>query len=156
MSGEKASARFASSAHVHQLAGASTSHHAIFPTYISSHSQASMSFPICDNCTSGHVLPGEPTGSMEYGGTAYYAPAPAPAPATESSVGETQTQDQDQSAQSKKKFAIVLLTDIYGLPLGNCKLIADRFAKELGCDVWVPDLFKGMSPLCFCFPSNVC
>ena len=91
---------------------------------------------------------------MEYGGTAYYAPAPAPAPANESSVGETQTQDQDQSAQSKKKFAIVLLTDIYGLPLGNCKLMADRFAQELGCDVWVPDLFDGTSRLGFLFHSN--
>ena len=84
-----------------------------------------------------------------YDGTAYYAPARAAPNGT--SVGETQDQNQEQS---RRKYAIVLLTDIFGLPLGNCKLMADRFAQELGCDVWVPDLFDGTSRLGFLFHSN--
>ena len=87
-----------------------------------------MSFPICGKCVEGSILPGEPTGSMQYNGTAYFAPAP-----------EGQTQP--------SKSAVVLLTDIFGLPLVNCKIMADRFAKEVGCDVWVPDMFNGASCL---------
>ena len=43
-----------------------------------------------------------------------------------------------------KKFAIILLTDIFGLPLVNNKLLADRFSKELQCDVWAPHYFNGV------------
>ena len=42
--------------------------------------------------------------------------------------------------------AIVLLTDIFGLPLKNSKLIADELSQKVGCDVWVPDLFAGALP----------
>ena len=89
-----------------------------------------MSLPICDKCAEGTILPGEPSGSMQYGETAYFAAA---APDSQSS-----------------KSAVVLITDIFGLPLVNCKIMADRFAKEVGCDVWVPDLFNGVS----CFKSS--
>ena len=41
------------------------------------------------------------------------------------------------------KRTVVLLTDAFGLPLKNCKIIADRIAKDVGCDVWVPDYFAG-------------
>jgi len=56
---------------------------------------------------------------------AYYAPAPAGSP------------------ESSKKKAVLILTDAFGLPLKNPKIMADRIAKELQCDVWVPDLFDG-------------
>ena len=79
----------------------------------------------CEQCTQGYVLPGEPTGSIVDG--AYYT-APAP--------------DDTESTGSKK--AIVLLTDIFGLPLKNSKILADELARKVGCDVWVPDLFAGM------------
>ncbi|CAK5270615.1 unnamed protein product [Mycena citricolor] len=79
----------------------------------------------CPDCFKGSILEGTPTGSIEerFHG-AYFAPA-----ATTSTTGS--------------KRAIVLLTDIFGLPLKNCKVIADEFARRLGCDVWVPDLFAG-------------
>lgn len=44
-----------------------------------------------------------------------------------------------------KKFAVILLTDIFGLPLVNNKLLVDRFSKELQCDVWAPHYFNGAS-----------
>ena len=45
--------------------------------------------------------------------------------------------------EGSSKRAIFLLTDIFGLPLKNSKLIADEISKRLQCDVWVPDLFAG-------------
>ncbi|KAF4608198.1 hypothetical protein EYR40_000542 [Pleurotus pulmonarius] len=74
----------------------------------------------CPDCKKGNVLPGEPTGSISTAG-AYYAPGPSP----------------------HAKRAVLLLTDVFGLPLKNSKLIADALAKRLECDVWVPDLFAG-------------
>ena len=41
--------------------------------------------------------------------------------------------------------AIVLLTDIFGLPLPNPRIIADHLAERVGVDVWVPDYFDGAS-----------
>ena len=78
----------------------------------------------CPQCTQGYVLPGEPTGTMI--DDTYFAAAP-------------------EGASSTK--AIVLLTDIFGLPLKNNKILADELAKRVGCDVWVPDLFGGTSGL---------
>lgn len=73
----------------------------------------------CEQCGQGYVLKGEPEGTMVDG--AYL------------------------SEGGNKTRAILLLTDIFGLPLVNCKIMADRFSKELDCDVWVPDLFGGAS-----------
>lgn len=76
----------------------------------------------CENCTKGSTLPGEPTGSIkpEFDG-AYFAPGP----------------------EGNTKRAIIFLTDAFGLPLVNSKIMADYFAKTLECDIWVPDLFAG-------------
>ncbi|KAI0086560.1 dienelactone hydrolase endo-1-3,1,4-beta-D-glucanase [Irpex rosettiformis] len=82
----------------------------------------------CDQCTQGYVLQGEPEGTMVNG--AYFHPAPT-------------TTDSD----SPSTRAVVLLTDIFGLPLKNSKLIADELSKRLQCDVWVPDLFAGKPPV---------
>ncbi|KAG5638341.1 hypothetical protein H0H81_000584 [Sphagnurus paluster] len=76
----------------------------------------------CPDCTTGGLLPGEPTGSFSTQG-AYLALAPA--------------------AKASSKRAIVFVTDGFGLPLRNCKVMADEIAKELDCDVWVPDYFQG-------------
>lgn len=78
----------------------------------------------CDNCLKGYELPGEPTGSIvpEFNG-AYLAKGP----------------------EGYTKRAIVYLTDIFGLPLKNSKIMADELAKRLSCDVWIPDLFDGTS-----------
>lgn len=74
-----------------------------------------MSF--CEHCKAGHVLPGEPKGTTE--GAAYFSP------------GQDNTR------------AIILLTDAFGLPLKNSKIIADQLAEKVGCDIWIPDIFDG-------------
>ncbi|KAL1700903.1 Alpha/Beta hydrolase protein [Schizophyllum commune] len=82
----------------------------------------------CPSCVRGVVLPGEPKGIMRSASDltvdAYLA---SPKPAAEQWAPST--------------HAIVLLTDIFGLNLVNSKIMADRFSQELGCDVWVPNLF---------------
>ena len=92
---------------------------------------------VCPRCKEGSLLSGEPTGSIlgDFQG-AYFAPAPEP-----------QTEDAGPSAESesRKKSTVLLLTDAFGLPLKNCKIMADELAKRLGCDVWVPDYFNGES-----------
>ncbi|KAJ7644111.1 dienelactone hydrolase endo-1-3,1,4-beta-D-glucanase [Roridomyces roridus] len=77
----------------------------------------------CPDCFRGNALDGEPTGVMQDG--AYFAAGPA---------GNT-------------KRAIILLTDIFGLPLNNPKILADSYSQHLQCDVWVPDLFEGRPPV---------
>ena len=74
---------------------------------------------ICAHCVSGLKLPGDPTGAFHDG--AYFRSA--------------------QSTTSAR--AVVLLTDAFGLPYQNCKLLADIYSQRLGCDVWVPDMFDG-------------
>ncbi|KAJ6584936.1 dienelactone hydrolase endo-1-3,1,4-beta-D-glucanase [Mycena capillaripes] len=79
----------------------------------------------CPDCFRGSVLEGEPTGVMIDG--AYFASA-------------------GTDAQPSKR-AIILLTDVFGLPLKNSKILADNFALHLNCDVWVPDVFAGHPPV---------
>lgn len=73
----------------------------------------------CEQCVQGNIMSGEPEGTMIDG--AYFHEGP------------------------NKKIAVILLTDIFGLPLVNNKLLADRFSKELQCDVWAPHYFNGVS-----------
>jgi len=47
---------------------------------------------------------------------------------------------------SQPTKAIVLLTDVFGLPLPNPRIVADHFAEHVGVDVWVPDFFDGKPP----------
>ncbi|KDQ11566.1 hypothetical protein BOTBODRAFT_35231 [Botryobasidium botryosum FD-172 SS1] len=70
---------------------------------------------LCEHCTTGYALPGTPTGStVTLDGTiAYFSPG--------------------STAHDK---AIVIATDIFGLPGGNNQLIADELAKRAGVDVW--------------------
>lgn len=79
-----------------------------------------MSFTYCEHCQKGNTLPGQPSGETvkEYNG-AYLAPG------------------------ADKSKAVILLTDMFGLPLVNCKIMADQLAEKLGYDVWVPDMFDG-------------
>lgn len=79
----------------------------------------------CPDCFRGAVLEGEPTGVIAQSlDGAYFA-----------------------SGGASNKRAIIFLTDIFGLPLKNSKILADSFAKHLGCDVWIPDLFAGRPPV---------
>jgi carboxymethylenebutenolidase len=74
----------------------------------------------CKDCSKGNVLSGYPTGVIDTNTGAYFA-----------------------AARNPSSRAIVLLTDAFGLPLVNCKIMADRLSQELSCDVWVPDMFDG-------------
>ncbi|KZO96061.1 hypothetical protein CALVIDRAFT_564329 [Calocera viscosa TUFC12733] len=87
---------------------------------------------LCADCISGRRLPGTPKGDMIKVGSldCYYARAPE--------GGRASTAD---------KNVILLLTDIFGLPLGNPKIMADSFAIETGLDVYVPDMFAGKYPI---------
>lgn len=78
----------------------------------------------CPDCTTGGFLLGEPAGTISTMG-AYFSPNP----------------ENDQPSNK----AILLLTDAFGLPMKNCKIMADNLAKRLACDVWVPDIFNGES-----------
>ncbi|TRM64079.1 dienelactone hydrolase [Schizophyllum amplum] len=84
----------------------------------------------CPNCVRGVVLPGEPEGTMRTDLDAYLA---------------SPNKSGDQWTPST--HAVVLLTDIFGLKLVNCKIMADRFSRELGCDVWVPNIFDPEAPV---------
>ncbi|KAJ2928419.1 hypothetical protein H1R20_g8682, partial [Candolleomyces eurysporus] len=84
----------------------------------------------CPKCVEGYELPGEPRGSIqaEFQG-AYFT--------------TFQSQDASSSGSNTSKRAVVLLTDGFGLPLKNCKVIADKISTSLECDVWIPDYFQG-------------
>lgn len=77
----------------------------------------------CPDCISGNPLPGSPKGTEENG--AYFAQG----------SGQEETKDK----------AVVVLTDIFGIAIPNPKIIADTIADRTGFDVWVPDLFNGLS-----------
>ncbi|GAA5870601.1 hypothetical protein JCM1840_004813 [Sporobolomyces johnsonii] len=74
-------------------------------------------------CISGHIHTGEPTGSMqEIGGVPTYVSLP--------------------SGDYDKTKALLFLTDVFGLPLPNNRLLADTFAAN-GIAVYAPELFNG-------------
>ncbi|KIK97069.1 hypothetical protein PAXRUDRAFT_767450 [Paxillus rubicundulus Ve08.2h10] len=83
----------------------------------------------CPDCNRGSILEGTPSGTItKVDRVEAYFVSGAPSDAS-------------------KGFAVVLLTDAFGLALVNSKIIADEISKELACDVWVPDLFNGCRPL---------
>ncbi|KAF9255952.1 dienelactone hydrolase endo-1,3,1,4-beta-D-glucanase [Marasmius fiardii PR-910] len=82
----------------------------------------------CPDCFKGSILAEKPAGNFTSLDGAYLSPAPP---------------DIDEESKSR---AVVLFTDIFGLPLNNPKVIADSLAKRLKCDVWVPDQFGGQPP----------
>ena len=59
-------------------------------------------------------------------------------------VDATSPDTSPDTPRSDSTKAIILLTDIFGVDLVNCKLNADEISKRVGCDVWVPDFFGGM------------
>ena len=89
----------------------------------------SITLMACPNCAEGAFLPGEPTGTInpDFQG-AYYAPGPL---------------SDGTSTSNTSRLSVLLLTDAFGLPLKNCKIMADDLAKRLECDVWIPDYFAG-------------
>jgi len=91
-----------------------------------------MAAPICEDCVKGNRLPGTAIGEMTHVGAleTYLA--------SKASVSDGDT--------SSKK-AVVFLTDIFGLPLGNPKIMADQLNEKLGVDVYVPDMFSGPPPV---------
>jgi len=83
----------------------------------------------CPDCIRGSILDGTPSGTVKkVGGVDVYFVSGASEP-------------------TSKTFGVIYLTDAFGLALVNSKLIADKIANALGCDVWVPDLFDGRTIL---------
>ena len=68
----------------------------------------------CSNCAEGAFIPGEPAGTIK-----------------------------SHFQRSLNEQFSLLLTDAFGLPLKNCKIMADDLEKRLECDVWMPDYFAG-------------
>ena len=124
----------------------------------------------CERCVQGFVMKGEPEGRMV--GSAYFHGAPPSTTTTTTTTtnnnnnnnnvttnndntNNDNTNDVDATSpdtspdtpRSDSTKAIILLTDIFGVDLVNCKLNADEISKRVGCDVWVPDIFGGM----FCY-----
>ncbi|KAN0087704.1 Dienelactone hydrolase [Tylopilus felleus] len=83
----------------------------------------------CPDCVRGSILDGTPSGTIKKVDNvdAYFVTG--------------------ASEQQPKTFGVVILTDAFGLEMVNSKLIADRIANELACNVWVPDLFDGRQPM---------
>ncbi|KAF9049634.1 dienelactone hydrolase endo-1,3,1,4-beta-D-glucanase [Hymenopellis radicata] len=81
----------------------------------------------CPDCYRGALLTEQPKGVTSDIAGAYFAAAAGQNPSTTT--------------------AIVILTDIYGLSIPNPKVLADFFAENLGCDVWVPNVFVGGPPV---------
>jgi len=81
-------------------------------------------------CVTGNRLPGAATGTME-------------------KVGQFDTYliNKATTDSGEKKRAIVILTDVFGLPLNNPQITADVLNERVGCDVYVPDLFQGGPPI---------
>ena len=79
----------------------------------------------CPDCIRGSILDGAPSGTVKKVDSvdAYFV----------SGV----------SKPMPKTFGVIFLNDAFGLELVNSKLIADKIAKVLACDDWVPDLFDG-------------
>ena len=87
--------------------------------------------PICANCVTGYRLPGEPTGEMIH---------------IEPTVMEAYlvSKHTKTSEGDGVKKAVVFLTDVFGLPLGNPKIMADEINARVHVDVYVPDMFEGI------------
>jgi len=106
-------------------------------------SAVSAATSLCEDCVRGYRIPGQPAGEMVDVGSqkAYLHVAPRTKRAASGPAGST-----------KGKSAVVILTDVFGLPVQNPKIIADSLSRKLGVDVYVPDIFNGdfpSFPLCW-------
>lgn len=92
---------------------------------------------VCENCVTGHRLPGEPTGQLitVEGMQSYFR---------DRSQNSISTEQSPVDATEKK--AIVLMTDAFGLPVPNSQILVDALVKDLDVDGYVPDLFDGEPP----------
>ena len=92
-----------------------------------------MSKAFCKHCVDVNEIPGKPAGS-------------------ESQVAGVNS----YIAKGNKNGTIVVASDIFGLAIDNPMIIADRYAKETGYTVIVPDLFNGepISPNDFKLPKH--
>jgi dienelactone hydrolase len=79
----------------------------------------------CQNCLSGHVKDGKPSGIVAtiHGFSTYVA-----------------------RPEGTPKGLVVLIPDVFGWELSNCRLLADAYAKEGGLLVYLPNFMNGESP----------
>ncbi len=81
-----------------------------------------MSGITCPDCLSGSVKDGKPTGTVT---TIHGLPAYVARP------------------EGTPKGLVVLIPDIFGWELSNCRLLADAYAKEGGFLVYLPNFMNG-------------
>lgn len=106
------------------------------PAYVMRHAQA---------CFQGYKLDGEPKGTMEeLGGLAYYF---APGKSTEKAIVLcvlcSLSTGTDLTISTPTLPSLGRGTDLFGLGVPNCKIVADWFAENTGLPVFVPDLLEG-------------
>lgn len=80
----------------------------------------------CNDCASGHLHEGTPTGHVEtvHGFPAYITSPPGDEPS---------------------KGIVVIIPDAFGWNLNNSRILADAYAKRAGVKVFLPDFMNGMS-----------
>ena len=80
----------------------------------------------CNECASGHLHEGTPTGHVEtvHGFQAYVTNPPGDAPS---------------------KGIVVIIPDAFGWNLVNNRILADAYAKRAGVKVFLPDFMNGSS-----------
>ncbi|OBT69770.1 hypothetical protein VE03_00927 [Pseudogymnoascus sp. 23342-1-I1] len=84
-----------------------------------------MAAPSCPNCLTGYMKTEKPSGTIStiHGLNTYIATPP-----------------------NAPKALIVLITDIFGWELSNCRLLADSLSQDGDYLVYVPDFLNGNSP----------
>lgn len=117
----------------------------------------------CSACLTGKIKTDTPTGNVEkiFGRDTYVA---RPSDSKTSAASNTASASGVDSGQKlanaegvtdgkgiqKAKGTIVILPDLFGWAVSNCRLLADSYAREGGFLVLLPDFMDGSSPP---FPS---
>ena len=117
----------------------------------------------CSACLTGKIKTDTPTGNVEkiFGRDTYVArPSDSKTSAASNAASASGVDSGQKLANAegvtdgkgiqKAKGIIVLLPDLFGWAVSNCRLLADSYAREGGFLVLLPDFMDGSSPP---FPS---
>lgn len=80
----------------------------------------------CNDCASGHLHEGTPTGRVE-------------------TVHGLQTYVTSPPGDEASKGIVVIIPDAFGWNLNNNRILADEYAKRAGVTVYLPDFMNGTS-----------
>ncbi|KAH7386538.1 hypothetical protein BKA64DRAFT_145508 [Cadophora sp. MPI-SDFR-AT-0126] len=108
----------------------------------------------CSACLTGKIKTDTPIGTVEkiFGRDTYVA-RPLDSKTSNSSAATASGIDAGASGNDdsvkgvqKAKGVIILLSDLFGWEVSNCRLLADSYAKEGGFLVLLPDFMDGTAP----------